>query len=377
MLKVGVAEEFLLLAPDGAVVPSAPFVARQAQDEGRIKPGFLAYQLVTDAAGCGSLDELRGELSRLRLQAGDAARRAGASLVSVGAPPFAAGPLGAVTDETRYRELAGWFPDAVVAGRGCACQVRIEVMDRDQAVDVLARIRPWLPTLLALTVNSPFADGRDTGWASYRYHLQQHWPTFRPPGAWDGADRYDSMVRSLIRSGAAPDESTVYFLARVPAGQPIVEVRVADACLTVEDSVVFAGIVRALVGSLITDARRNLTTTPVPTSVVDAHLNIAAHGEVRLRQHRPTPTMPAANEAVVRLMRKIGPALVVNGDADDVHQGMKWLRRQGPGADRQRRARQRRKNTPEFVSFLAGCTAPDPSQYEYSTHRRYPPAATG
>ena len=361
MLTIGVAEEFLLLGPDGAVVPSAPFVARQSRDEVRIKPGFLAYQLVTDTAGCGSLDELRGELSRLRLLAGDAARRAGAGLVSVGAPPFAAGPLGAVTDETRYRELAGWFPDAVVAGRGCACQVRIEVKDRDQAVDVLARIRPWLPALLALTVNSPFADGRDTGWASYRYHLQQRRPTFRPPGAWDGADRYDSMVRSLIRSGAAPDESAVFFLARVPAGLPIVEVRVADACLTVEDSVVFAGIVRALVRSLITDAHRHLSTTPVPTSVVDAHLNVAAHGEVRLRQGRHAPTMPAASEAVVRLVRKIGPALSANGDADEIYRGMKWLHRYGTGADRQRRARQRRKNPHEFVHFLTGCTAPNPA----------------
>jgi carboxylate-amine ligase len=360
MLTIGVAEEFLLLGPDGAVVPSAPFVAGLARDEDRIKPGFLAYQLVTDTAGCGGLDELRRQLSRLRLLAGSAARRAGASLVSVGAPPFAAGPLGAVTDETRYRELAGWFPDAVVAGRGCACQVRIEVRDRDQAVDMLARIRPWLPALLALTVNSPFADGLDTGWASYRYHLQQHWPTFRPPGAWDGADRYDSMVRSLILSGAAPGESAVYFLARVPADQAIVEVRVADACLTVEDSVVFAGIVRALVRTLITDARRNLTTTPVPTSVVDAHLNTAAHGGARLRQDRLAPTMPAASEAVLRLVRKIGPALTADGDAEAIYRGMRRLRSYGTGADRQLRARQRRKSPPEFVRFLAGCTVPNP-----------------
>jgi carboxylate-amine ligase len=358
MLTVGVAEEFLLLGPDGAVVPSAPFVARQARDEDRIKPGFLAYQLVTDTAECGSLDELRGELSTLRRQAADAARRAGAGLVSVGAPPFAAGPLGAVTDETRYRELAGWFPDAVVAGRGCTCQVRIEVDDRDQAVDVLARIRPWLPALLALTVNSPFADGRDTGWASYRYHLQQRWPTFRPPGAWDGADRYDSMVRSLILSGAAPDESAVYFLARVPADQPVVEVRVADACLTVEESVVFAGIVRALVSSLITDARHHLGTAPVPAGVVDAHLDTAAHGEVRLRRHRPTPAVPAPHEAVVRLMRRIGPALSASGDMDDIYRGFQWLGKQGTGADRQRRARLRRRSTTDFVRFLAEATAP-------------------
>ena len=98
MLTMGVEEEFLLLAPDGAVVPSAPYVARLARAGDQIKPEFLAYQLETTTAVCTRLDQLRRELIQLRARAADAARRAGAKLVAVGAPPFAAGPLGAVTD---------------------------------------------------------------------------------------------------------------------------------------------------------------------------------------------------------------------------------------------------------------------------------------
>src|SRR5688572_21287362 len=108
-MGIGVEEEFLLLGPDGAVLPSAPFVSRLTRAEDRIRPGFLAYQLETATPVCGRLDELRHELAALRLLAGDAARRAGAGLVATGAPPFAAGPLGAVTDETRFHELAGRF----------------------------------------------------------------------------------------------------------------------------------------------------------------------------------------------------------------------------------------------------------------------------
>ncbi len=107
------------------------------------------------------------------------------------------------------------------------------------------------------------------------------------------------MVRSLIPSGAAPDESAVYLLARVTADQPLVEVRVTDACLTVEESGVFAGIVRALVSSLITDARHKLGTAPAPTGVVDAHLDTVAHGEVRRR--RPATTRSATTGEHQRL----------------------------------------------------------------------------
>jgi len=357
MLTMGVEEEFLLLGPDGAVVPSAPYVARLARAGDQIKPEFLAYQLETTTAVCTRLDQLRRELTQLRARAADAARRSGASLVAVGAPPFAAGPLGAVTDETRYRDMAGQFPGAVVAGSACACQVHIGVPDRDLAVEVLARIRPWLPALLALTVNSPFAGDRDTGWASYRYHLQQRWPTFRPPGAWAGAARYDRVVRSLVGTGAALDPGGVYFLARLSERYPTVEIRVADACLSVEDTVFFAGVVRALVATLIEEARHNITTLPIPTGVVDAHLMTAAHGQVRIRAGRvPEGTSPAAAGAVARLMTKVAPALAAWGEAEDVHANLDRLRREGTGADRQRRAWHRAGSPADFVDFLAQAT---------------------
>lgn len=358
MLTMGVEEEFLLLGPDGAVVPSAPYVARAARAGDQVKPEFLAYQLETTTAVCTRLDQLRRELTGLRQRAGDAARRAGANLVSVGAPPFAAGPLGAVTDETRFRDLAGRFPGAVVAGSACACQVHVGVPDRDLAVEVLARIRPWLPALLALTVNSPFAGDRDTGWASYRFHLQQRWPTFRPPGAWAGAARYDRVVRQLVGAGAALDDGAVYFLARLSARYPTVEVRVADACLTADDTVFFAAVVRALVATLIEDSRRNLTTLPIPTGVVDAHLMTAAHGQVRIRRGRPVDgSSPAGAGAVARLMAKVSPTLVAWGDAEEVFDHLDRMRHDGTGADRQRRAWVKA-GTPEgFVDFLAGATA--------------------
>jgi carboxylate-amine ligase len=91
--------------------------------------------------------------------------------------------------------------------------------------------------------------------------------------------------------------------------------------------------------------------------VVDAHLLTAAHGQVRIRPGRaPGGTSPAAAGAVARLMAKIAPALAAWGDADDVHANLDRLRREGTGADRQRRAWHRAGSPADFVDFLADAT---------------------
>ncbi len=75
-----------------------------------------------------------------------------------------------MTDQPRYRELARRYgPRAARAGSTCGCHVHVGVPSRDLGVQVLARLRPWLAPLLAITATSPIAGGRDTGWASSRY----------------------------------------------------------------------------------------------------------------------------------------------------------------------------------------------------------------
>lgn len=359
MLTMGVEEEFLLLADDGSVNPVASRVVRAAGQPEQIKPEYMAYQLETATSVCTRLDQLRRDLVRLRLIAAETTERFGARLAAVGAAPVAAGPLQATNKDRRYHAMATRFPGATAAGATCACHVHIGMPDRDLAVAVLVRLRPWLPALLALTVNSPFAGALDTGWASYRYHTQLHWPTFRPPGTWANADRYDHVVRSLILSGAALDQAGVYFLARLSARYPTIEVRVADTCLNVEDTVVYAGIVRALIASLVDDVRRRVKTLPLPGPLIDAQLLTAAHGQVRIRQGLPDDPVPAASSgAVSRLLTKIGPYLTATAADDEVYAGLDRMRRDGTGAERQRRMWEWSSRPEEFVRSLAEATVP-------------------
>jgi carboxylate-amine ligase len=92
--------------------------------------------------------------------------------------------------------------------------------------------------------------------------------------------------------------------------------------------------------------------------VVDAHLMTAAHGQVRIRRGRaPEGTAPVAAGAVARLLTKVAPALAAWGDADEAYEILDRLRRDGTGADRQRRAWVRAGSPEAFVDFLAHATA--------------------
>ncbi|UMG94498.1 glutamate-cysteine ligase family protein [Nocardioides sp. TF02-7] len=112
---------------------------------------------------------------------------------------------------------------------------------------VIDRIAPWLPVLLAVSANSPFYLGRDTAYASWRSQVWARWPSAGPTERFGSVEGYREVGRRLIATGAARDAGMLYFDARLSADHPTVEVRVADVCTSVDDGVLVAALVRALV----------------------------------------------------------------------------------------------------------------------------------
>ena len=256
-ITLGVEEEFVLLDPStGATVLAGPDLVRMLGGEPGIQQELMRFQVETGTRVCIGLDDLGRELIRLRRLAAAAAASLGCRLVASGVAPYRTPGLAAVTDQPRYRELARRYGPVVAEAGTCACHVHVGVPSRDLGVQVLARLRPWLAPLLAVTANSPIAGGHDTRWASWRYAIQARWPTTVPPAAWPDAAAYDTAVRRLIGQGAALDERSVYFLARLSPRYPTVEVRVADVCLDAGTAVLLAGLTRALVATALAEARR-------------------------------------------------------------------------------------------------------------------------
>jgi carboxylate-amine ligase len=358
-ITLGVEEEFVLLNPStGAAVLAGPVLARMLDGEPGVRREVMRFQVETATRVCTSLDDLGRELIRLRRLTAGAAASAGCLLVASGIAPYRTPGLAALTDQPRYQELARQFgPLVAEAGGACGCHVHVGVPSRDLGVQVLARLRPWLAPLLAITVNSPIAQGRDTAWASCRYPAWSRWPTASAPGVWPDAAAYDAAVRRLIGRGEALDEQGIYFAARLSPRYPTVEVRVADVCLDADTAVLLAGLTRALVATAVAEARQGTPVPAAPASWVNASLAAAARHGLGGPAVDPFTGQAADGHSLrSRLIDYVYPALRDYGDAQTITGLLRRLDQQGTGADRQRALFASEASASGFARALARAT---------------------
>jgi carboxylate-amine ligase len=334
---LGVEEEFFLLRPDGRTAAIAPELLAGLPPGLPVSAEFARCQVETTTGICRDLTTVGLELSLCRRALAEAAADRGARLVATAAPPVDTPGFAALTDDDRYRRLV-----AAVAGVSgeeitCAGQVHVAVASRDLGVAVLGRLRPWLPVLLALNGNSPMWRGRDTGWCSHRFVVQRRWPTFVPPPRCAAAAVYDERVAELIAARAALDARGVYFWARLSPRYPTVEIRLADACLTVADAVLLAGLCRAAVMTAVADETAGRPRPVVPDRpLVAAAYAAARHGLDGVVVDPVSGSFTPARAVLPGLLTAFGPALDAAGDLRLVRTLLADRLRRGSGAERQR-----------------------------------------
>jgi len=342
---MGVEEEFLLVDPgSGRTVPAAPRVLARANRRPPHAPGagFHAELLRTQAEAvtgvCAGPAELRRQLRAGRARLAEAAAAEGLRPISTGTP-VAACPDPPFTEGGRFARIAELHAGVVAGYQACGCHVHIGVADRETAVAVVNHLRPWLPVLVALSANSPFDRGRDTGYASWRMMEQARFPgSGVPPWSRDAAD-HDRRVGLLVEAGALADPAMTFWLARPSPHLPTVEVRAADAAATVDEAVLQAVLTRALVRRALAELAAGREAPRVDDQVCAAALWSAARyglegpGVDPVRRVR----VPAAL-LVEDLIAHVRPHLEETGDLTEAEAALAVLRREGTGAERQRRA---------------------------------------
>lgn len=357
-LTFGIEEEFILLEPDtGGVQLVGPQLLWLLGEQPGLDQELMRFQFETATGICTTLAQGRAELIRLRHLVASAAESLGSRLVATGFPPYGTPGLQALTDKPRYHEMARRFTPLVAAGGTSGCHVHVGIPSRELGVQVLARLRPWLASLLAISANSPISDGRDTGWASRRYQKWSRWPTARPPEVWPDAAAYDAAVQRHIDRGAAMDEANVYFHARLSPRYPTVEVRIADVGLGVDDAVLVAGLVRAAVATALAEAQRDVPLRPAPAPYLDRALSAAAlHGHGGMAVDPLTGEDISQHDLLHRFVEWVAPALDAAQDSAEVSRLLRLLEERGSGATRQRALWASSASPAAFTDALARAT---------------------
>ena len=318
-------------APSDHAGPEGSGVGAQGAVEGE----FQQQQIETHTPPVADLDTLRTEVRRWRAEAVAAARRTGSNVAALATSPL---PVRPVTSRTRrYLWLEDRYQLTAREHLVCGCHVHVSVESDEEGVGVLDRIRVWLPALLALSANSPFWNGQDSGFASYRSQALAKLPSWGPTDVLGSPAAYHRLVGDMVRSTVILDEGMVYFDARLAKRYPTVEVRAADVCFTVEEAVVVAALCRGLVETAAQEWAAGERAPDVPTQMLRfATWQAGREGlEGRLLDWRTG--LPAPCWSVLEgLLDHVGPALEEAGDLVVVKEGLARVREEGNGAMRQR-----------------------------------------
>ncbi len=340
---LGVEEEFLVVDRDtGALVPRSDEILPIARERlGRQITGELnRCQIETCTTIHKDLRRLRAELVELRRGLDEAAAELGCAVLPVGSHPWSSWEDQEIEDaKPRFRRMEDQYQRVARQQVICGCHVHVGIADRDLAVAVMNRVRPWLPVLLALAANSPYWNGEDTGYDSYRLEIWARWPTAGVPPELADAAAFDELVDQLRDAGAIDDASHLYWHMRPSCRFPTLELRATDVCLTVDDAVLIAGLARALVRACLRELEAGEPPSPAAPEVLEAAMWRAARYGVGGELVSPGALEPApAADVVGELLEKVGPDLDELGDTQDVTARAEAVLVAGNGAGRQRAA---------------------------------------
>ena len=347
MTTFGIEEEFMFLDP-GSMRPAD--VAARVFDRLAASPEwkpythreFLAAQIEHASAVFTDIDAAREALLGFRREIAADADHLGVVAASVGTSPDAM-PFPTITDQDRYQHIVENMAGLIADHQMNGLHVHVGIPDRESGVVALNTARPWLPLLVAISGNSPFWRGHDTGYHSWRSIQQRRWTTSGAPPAFDDAADYDRRLARLLGLGGMKDRAIIMWDIRLSAHLPTIEFRMADAQLDAASTLLVAALCRALVTHAITrpDAAdvAAAASLDVTHELLGAALVHSAHSGMRGDVFDPTAgSLAAADETLLGFVRMLEPALVAEGDLEFVTEGVERLLRDGAGSFRQRAA---------------------------------------
>ncbi|QLE76341.1 YbdK family carboxylate-amine ligase [Streptomyces rectiverticillatus] len=359
---VGVEEEYFLVEPVTRTLRPAVCAVRADVSPtlgDRVAAEIMLCQIEARTDPVTALDDLHEQIRCMRIELASAAARRGLRLMSAGTSVLGADAALSPNPESHYARSFATFRALDNEMITCACHVHIGVTGLAQALQISNRLRPWLPALIALTANSPYWEGRDTGYASWRTMAWARWPTAGPPPLFASVGHYEQLVGSLMEAGTVLDRSSVFWDVRPSSHVPTVEIRVADAASTAEDTLVLAAVVRALaVTALAAEEAGEPVAGPAPELLRAAYWRAARDGLSGSALDLSSGRLVPAADIIECMLAEIEPALTSLGDLDLVRTGWARLRARSGGAGQQRAAYRERGSLLDVIDQLIRFTSP-------------------
>jgi carboxylate-amine ligase len=329
-LSIGVEEELLLvdgrreLAPASeAVLDAVPSGLRD-----RVSSEIFTEQIELKTGVCHDAGQVLAELGQAR----SAVRSCGFELIGAGLHPTAREGEPRLVARQRYEIVRQDLGEAILRTPPCGLHVHIGVPDPELAVRLANSFRLYLPALQALSANSPFREGVDSGHASARTSVVRSYPRFQVPRRFRDFEDFQRVSEQLMAAAGVDDYTYIWWDVRPHPNLGTVEVRALDVQTTAVTSAALAALIQAI-------AAKELEDPSDPglyrESLEESYFQAASHGleaEILLDADVPAP----ARTVVAGILRTVGPYARELGGGEALEE-IEWIARDGNGADGQRR----------------------------------------
>jgi carboxylate-amine ligase len=259
---LGIEEEFAIVDPQTRELRSH---IQEILEGGKvtlkeqIKPEMHQSVVELGTEICDSIDHARAHVIELRSKLAELAGRSGLKIASVGTHPFSHWRDQLITEGERYQEIVRDMQSLARANLIFGLHVHVGIPNREMAIHVMNQTRYFLPHVYALSVNSPFWVGQDTGLKGYRLKVFERFPRTGIPDAFESLSEYEDYCKLLVKTGCIDNAKKIWWDIRLHPFFDTLEVRVCDAQTRVDDTLAMAALIQAIIAKLYKLLRQNTT----------------------------------------------------------------------------------------------------------------------
>lgn len=351
---LGIEEEFQLIDPETRDLRS--HVQHLIDDEhtlaDQLKPELHQSVIEVGTNICRDIKEARQEVVRLRSDLAKLARRNGLTIAAAGTHPFAHWQDQAITQNPRYQEIVEDLQQVARANLIFGLHVHVGMEDRELAIHIMNAVRYFLPHIFALSTNSPFWQGKNTGFKSYRSKVFERFPRTGIPDHFQSLSEYENYIQLLIKTRCIDNAKKIWWDIRMHPFFNTLEFRICDVPMRVDETIALAALIQAVTAKLYKLIKQNLGFRLYRRLLLNENKWRAARHGIKGKLidfgKKEEVECVALIHELLAFIDDVVDELGSREEIDHIHH----ILRTGTGADRQVEVWERTHDTREVVDFI-------------------------
>jgi carboxylate-amine ligase len=318
----------------------------------RVKPEMHQSVVEIGTSVCENIQEARDEIRSIRRQIVTLARANGLRLSAGGTHPFALWSKQEIYPDERYRVIVEDLKMVARANLIFGLHVHIGVEDRETAIQLMNNARYFLPHLLALSANSPFWLGMETGLRSYRCKVFDKFPRTNIPDIYQSWSEFENYVNLLIHTNCIDNAKKIWWDIRPHPYFPTLEFRVCDMPMRLEETIAIAALCQAIIAKLYQLHERNLSFRHYSRSLLmENKWRAARYGLDGKMIDFGKQTEVPARELIGEILEFVSDVVDELGSQEEISY-IRHILENGNGADRQLRVFNETRDLKKVVDYM-------------------------